>query len=68
MSLGGWDVAAKHNLEMITSYRQSVTDRQNRIKQLEDQIAVDQSYIDSLMSAVMLGGDLGGESAETSTG
>jgi len=68
VSLGGWDVAAKHNLEMISTFRNSITDNQNRIAQLNQRIAAEQANIDSLMAAVMLGGDLGGTGAETKAG
>lgn len=68
VSLGGWDVAAKHNLEMISSYRQSITDNQARISELKRRSDGDQALIDALMSAVMLGGDLGGGNGEAAAG
>jgi hypothetical protein len=68
ISLGGWDVAAKHNLEMISSLRQNITDNQNRISEFKKRMDVDQANIDSLMAAVMLGGDLGGAGAEAEAG
>ena len=68
VSLGGWDVAAKHNLEMIGTFRQNIKDNQNRISEFKKRMDSDQANIDSLMAAVMLGGDLGGASAEAETG
>ena len=68
ISLGGWDVAAKHNLEMISALRQNITDNQNRISEFKKRMDVDQANIDSLMAAVMLGGDLGGAGAEAEAG
>jgi hypothetical protein len=68
VSLGGWDVAAKHNLEMIGTFRQNIKDNQNRITELKKRMDGDQANIDSLMAAVMLGGDLGGSGAEAEAG
>ena len=68
VSLGGWDVAAKHNLEMISTFRQNIRDNQSRITELKKRMDGDQANIDSLMAAVMLGGDLGGGGAETKAG
>jgi hypothetical protein len=68
VSLGGWDVAAKHNLEMISTFRQNIKDNQSRITELKKRMDGDQANIDSLMAAVMLGGDLGGASAEAEAG
>jgi len=68
VSLGGWDVAAKHNLEMIGTFRQNIKDNQSRICELKKRMDGDQANIDSLMAAVMLGGDLGGTGAEAEAG
>ena len=68
VSLGGWDVAAKHNLEMIGTFRQNIRDNQSRITELKKRMDGDQANIDSLMAAVMLGGDLGGSGAEAEAG
>jgi hypothetical protein len=68
VSLGGWDVAAKHNLEMISTFRQNIRDNQSRITELKKRMDGDQANIDSLMAAVMLGGDLGGSGAEAEAG
>jgi hypothetical protein len=68
LSLGGWDVAAKYNLEMITQHRNSIQDNKNRIEELQKRIDRDNVMIESLMGAVMLGGDLGGGDEETKAG
>jgi hypothetical protein len=68
VSLGGWDVAAKHNLEMIGTFRQNIKDNQNRITEFKKRMDSDQANIDSLMAAVMLGGDIGGTGAEAEAG
>jgi len=68
VSLGGWDVAAKHNLEMIGTFRQNIKDNQSRITELKKRMDWDQANIDSLMAAVMLGGDIGGTGAEAEAG
>ena len=68
VSLGGWDVAAKHNLEMISTFRQNIKDNQSRITELKKRMDGDQANIDSLMAAVMLGGDIGGTGAEAEAG
>jgi hypothetical protein len=68
VSLGGWDVAAKHNLEMIGTFRQNIKDNQNRISEFKKRMDSDQANIDSLMAAVMLGGDIGGTGAEAEAG
>ena len=68
VSLGGWDVAAKHNLEMINTFRQNIADIQHRISEFKKRIDTDQANIDSLMAAVMLGGDIGGTNEEAKAG
>ena len=68
ISLGGWDIAAKHNLEMITQHRSNIQDNKNRIEEFQKRIAKDEMMIEALMSAVMLGGDVGGEDEAAKTG
>jgi hypothetical protein len=68
ISLGGWDIAAKHNLEMITGYRNSTNDYKKRIAELQARIDNENMTIDSLMGAVMLGGDLGGSDEAAQAG
>ena len=60
VSLGGWDIAAKHNLEMINQHRSNVQDSTRRIEELQKRIDRENVVIESLMGAVMLGGDIGG--------
>jgi len=60
LSLGGWDAAAKHNLEMITTLRQNIEEHEKRILRYRETVDADRGTIDTLMAAVMLGGDLGG--------
>lgn len=64
VSLGGWDVAAKHNIEMISFCRKNITENEERIASIQIQIDSDRMKIDSLMSAAILGGELS-ESDET---
>ena len=59
ISLGGWDVAAKHNLTMITEHRNIIQDNKNRIAELQKRIDSASALIETLMGAVMLGGNLG---------
>lgn len=68
ISLGGWDIAAKHNLEMITQHRNNVQDNKSRIEELQKRIERDNVMIEALMSAVMLGGDIGGEDEAAKAG
>jgi hypothetical protein len=68
VSLGGWDSAAKHNLEMISIFRQNIRDIQQRMAVSKKQIDAEQANIDSLMAAVMLGGDIGGVNEEAKAG
>jgi hypothetical protein len=65
VSLGGWDVAAKHNIEMISFCRKSITGSEERIASIQLQIDSDRTKIESLMSAAILGGELS-EHDETS--
>lgn len=65
---GGWDIAAKHNLEMISQHRRTIKDSKDRIEELQRQIDNDSALIDALMSAVMLGGALGGEDETSQAG
>ena len=60
VSLGGWDTAAKHNLEMISEIRRTIEEHENRIKQYRDRVDADRALVENLMGAVMLGGDLSG--------
>ena len=60
ISLGGWDTAAKHNLELITEIRRSIEEAETRMKQYQDRADADRALVENLMGAVMLGGDLGG--------
>lgn len=68
IALGGWDVAATHNLEIITQHRSSIQDSKDRIEDLQKRIVKEEMMIEALMSAVMLGGDLGGEDEAAKTG
>lgn len=68
ISLGGWDIAAKHNLETISQHRRTIKDSKDRIEDLQRQIDKDSALIDALMSAVMLGGALGGEDETSQAG
>ena len=68
LSLGGWDVAATHNLKMISEAREEIRRHEARIEECNKSIARYGGLIDSLTSAVMLAGDLGGESAEAAAG
>lgn len=68
ISLGGWDIAAKHNLVLISQHRHTVKDNKDRIENLQRQIDKDSALIDALMSAVMLGGALGGEDETSQAG
>ena len=61
ISLGGWDKAAKHNLELITEARLNIEECEKRIKQYQDRVDIDRGVIENLMGAVMLGGDIGGD-------
>lgn len=68
VSLGGWDIAAKHNLEMINQHRNNVQDNKSRIEELQKRIDRESVVIESLMGAVMLGGDIGGSDEAAKTG
>lgn len=68
ISLGGWDIAAKHNLEMINQHRNSIQDNKSRIEELQKRIDRENVMIESLMGAVMLGGDLGGDDEAAKAG
>lgn len=68
ISLGGWDTAAKHNLEMISEIRKSIEEAETRIKQYQIRVDADRGAVENLMGAVMLGGDLGGSDEATKAG
>lgn len=68
ISLGGWDIAAKHNLETITQHRTNIQDNKSRIEELQKRIERDNVMIEALMGAVMLGGDIGGEDEAAKAG
>lgn len=68
ISLGGWDIAAKYNLEAITQHRSTIKDLQSRIQEFQIRIGKDNALIEALMSAVMLGGDIGGEDETSQAG
>ena len=68
VSLGGWDIAAKHNLEMINQHRNNVQDNKSRIEELQKRIDRESVVIESLMGAVMLGGDIGVSDEAAKTG
>jgi hypothetical protein len=53
---------------MIGGLRHNIKDNQSRICELKKRMDADQANIDSLMAAVMLGGDLGGTGAEAEAG
>lgn len=68
ISLGGWDVAATHNLEMIKEARGEVDRYQARITEAERSIKRQQGIIESLTAAVLLAGDIGGGDEKASAG
>lgn len=68
VSLGGWDTAAKHNLELISEVRRTIEEAENRIKQYQDRVDADRALVENLMGAVMLGGDLGGSDEAAKAG
>lgn len=68
IALGGWDVAARRNLEAAAGVQAGIKEMKKRIDDLQLRIVEESMKHESLMSAAMSGGVIGGEDETSQAG